>query len=61
MALSVFGESLRMSRAFLGWLIAITYDVFGFYDRRASICFNELISAAESLPTLVALESRGER
>jgi hypothetical protein len=49
-----------MSRAFLGWLTAITYDVFGCYDRRASICFDELNSLAESLPMLVELESRGE-
>lgn len=49
-----------MPSAFLGWLIAIAYDVFGLYDRRASICFDKLISAVESLPTLVEPESRGE-
>lgn len=57
---SVFGGSLRMSRPFLSWLTAITYDVFGSHDRRAAIYFNELISAAQSLPTLVELESRGK-
>jgi hypothetical protein len=48
-----------MSRAFLGWLTAIIYDVFESYDRLAASCFDELISPAESLPTLVELESRG--
>ncbi len=49
-----------MSRAFVSWSTAITFDVFGPYGRRASICFEELISPAESLPKLVELESRGE-
>ncbi len=49
-----------MSRAFVSWSTAITYGVFESYDRLASICFDKLISAAESLPTFVELESRGE-
>lgn len=49
-----------MFRVFFGSLTAITYDVFGSYDRWAAIYFSELISAAQSLPTLVELESRGE-
>lgn len=49
-----------MPRTFLSSLIVITYVVFGSYGRRAAIYFSELISAAQSLPTLVELESRGE-
>ena len=49
-----------MSRAFVSWSTAITYDVFGPYGRLASIFFDELISAAEALPTFVELGSGGE-
>lgn len=49
-----------MPRARFGSLTVITYDVFGSYDRQAAIYFNGLISAAQSLPTLGELESRGE-
>ena len=59
-ALGVFGGSTRMSRAFVSWSRAITYDVFGPYGRLALIFFDELISAAESLPTFVELGSGGE-
>lgn len=58
-ALSVFGRGLRMPRARFGSLAAITYDVFGSYDRQASICFDKRIFPAESLPVLVENESRG--
>ncbi len=50
-----------MSRAFVSWSTAITYDVFGPYGKLASIFFDDLIAPAESLPTFVELESRGER
>jgi hypothetical protein len=49
-----------MSRAFVSWSTAIPYDVFGPYGRLASIVFDDLIAPAESLPTFVELDSKGE-
>jgi hypothetical protein len=49
-----------MFRARFGSLTVITYDAFRSYGRLASSCFDECISPAELLPTLVELESRSK-